>query len=306
MAEDRIDATADALREAMKGWGTDEDRLIGVIAPLTNEEMQVVRACYNEKFSRCLITDIKSECSGDFEDDLVALIRYVPEFEAMVLRKAMKGMGTDEEILVEMICTRSDEQLAKIKSEYQRKFDRNLVADVESETKGKFKACLSNVLQGNRVDVGEGEIDDAVAELYAAGEGKWGTDESKFVKLLSGYKPCCNNKIYHAYAAKHGRALDDVISSEMGGDLKDALKALVTPPEVYFSKKLYKSMKGVGTDDETLIRLIATLKEWNFNNVNDRFVTDYKQSVSRFVDDDCKGDYKKLLCATLDAVVARK
>lgn len=39
---------------------------------------------------------------------------------AIYLYKAMKGAGTDEETLIEIICSRSNVELEKIKEEYKR------------------------------------------------------------------------------------------------------------------------------------------------------------------------------------------
>ncbi|ESO86736.1 hypothetical protein LOTGIDRAFT_148126, partial [Lottia gigantea] len=41
------------------------------------------------------------------------------EFDAKKLNKAIKGLGTDEQVLVEIICTRSNEQLKTIKETYK-------------------------------------------------------------------------------------------------------------------------------------------------------------------------------------------
>ena len=47
----------------------------------------------------------------------------------------MKGIGTDEEILVEVLCTRSYAHLEKVKAEYNEEYKRSLVDDVMDETK---------------------------------------------------------------------------------------------------------------------------------------------------------------------------
>jgi hypothetical protein len=67
------------------------------------------------------------------------LARSPAEYAARQLRKAMKGVGTDESTLIEIICTKTNGQLETIKETYTEIFDRDLEDDVCRETRGDFK-----------------------------------------------------------------------------------------------------------------------------------------------------------------------
>ena len=71
-------------------------------------------------YTQGLKDDIKSETSGRFEDCLVALITNRPVYEADILHKAMKGAGTDEAMLIEILTTRCNEDMKKIKEAYKK------------------------------------------------------------------------------------------------------------------------------------------------------------------------------------------
>ena len=66
----------------------------------TNAELQATRKEYAEKFDRDLIKDLKSECSGSFEDVLVGLVEETAAYDAQLCKRAMKGLGTNEDLLV--------------------------------------------------------------------------------------------------------------------------------------------------------------------------------------------------------------
>lgn len=50
---------------------------------------------------------------------------------AQRLRAAMQGAGTEDEVLVRIICSRAEIDLGSIKEEYERLFDKTLQSDLE-------------------------------------------------------------------------------------------------------------------------------------------------------------------------------
>ena len=67
-----------------------------------------------------LVDNLKSELSGNFENVLVGLMMPIDEFGAYSVKKAVKGAGTDEEALIEVICTANNEELSAIKDAYKK------------------------------------------------------------------------------------------------------------------------------------------------------------------------------------------
>ena len=82
--------------------------------------------------------ELEGELSGKLRQTVLALLETPANYSAAELRKAMKGAGTDETALIEILCTSTNEQIEDIKAAYQKLFNRNLEEDVADDTSGKM------------------------------------------------------------------------------------------------------------------------------------------------------------------------
>lgn len=51
----------------------------------------------------------------------------------------------------------------------------------------------------------------------------------------------------------------------------------------FFAEQLYKSMKGMGTDDVRLFRLVVTRSEIDMGEIKQAFIQQYGQSLENFI-----------------------
>jgi len=215
----------------------------------------------------------------------------------------MKGLGTNEQILIEVICTRYSVEIKALCDEYKRVFARDLAEDVEGETSGDFKRVLLHRLKSSEE---KGDIDADVEHLYKAGQGKIGTDEAVFINILAHRSKDYIAKLNTAYSNKYNKSLAAVIDSEMSGDLKKAFIAIVTPPAEYFAELIHKAMKGMGTDDAALIRIIASQRFRTLKDMAAIYLNRHGTSLKKAVSDELSGDYKKLMVAVIEHIVEGK
>ena len=72
----------------------------------------------------------------------------MPEADADLLRKAMKGFGTDEKTLIRVLADKDPIQINAIKTAYHARHKRHLLQDVQGETSGWFEEGLCAIIRG--------------------------------------------------------------------------------------------------------------------------------------------------------------
>ena len=294
-------ADAEALRKAMKGFGTDEAALIKICANRTNAQRQQIKAAYKSLYGRDLIADLKSELNGKFEDAMIALFTEPIEYDVDQLREGMKGLGTNEDTLIEIIASRSPAQLRAIKAKYQEKYKRDLEQDIKKETHGTLEHLLVSLLQGSRstnTQVNQGQAAAIAQEIYKAGEAKLGTDESVFNKYFCSLSPYELAAMAQQYHKLTGHTILQAIDKEFHGDSKKALKTIVyatLSPSEYFATRVNDAIKGWGTQDHLLIRILITRDEIDMPQIKQYYKQLYGKDMVEAVKNDISGDYQKLM-----------
>ncbi|NWW86243.1 ANXA7 protein, partial [Rhynochetos jubatus] len=148
-AAPNFDAGKDAeiLRKAMKGFGTDEQAIISVVANRSNDQRQKIKAAFKTMYGKDLIKDLKSELSGNVEELILALFMPRTYYDAWSLRHAMKGAGTQERVLIEILCTRTNQEIREIVNCYKSEFGRDIEQDIRADTSGHFERLLISMCQ---------------------------------------------------------------------------------------------------------------------------------------------------------------
>jgi len=293
----------------MKGLGTDDKVLSNIMATRSRDQLIAVRKVFESKYGKSLASWIKGETSGHYETICLALIEPKTDYDAALLRNAIKGLGTNDDQLIEVVCTRNNSELKEMKAAYLRLYGVDAEKDVIGDTSGHYKELLLAVLRADRpesttVDV-EAAKRDAQA-LYAAGEGKMGTDEKTFINILTTRSYPHLHAIGQQYAVITGHSLESGISKETSGNFKKAMTVLLTPRDEYFAETIRISIAGAGTDDNKLIRVVSYLansKAW-MQAVNNYYTHKYKHNLVNDVGGDTSGWYKKTMQALVQNRVA--
>ena len=294
---------AEELRKAMEGFGTDEESLIRTVTAHKSRDRVKIKKAYQEKYNKDLIEDLKSELSGKFEDAMIALFKDPIEYDAECLYYAMKGAGTDETCLIEVIASRPNWLLQKIKLKYKELYNKELEEDVKGDTSGDFQKLLLGLLKCNRSEnkqANREECQKIATQLHEEMEQKWSieSEEDIFYKYVMLSSPQELSTVAREYYKISGETIIDGIEKKFSGDAKELLKtilfSLISPSE-YFATRIKKAIEGFGTDNKTLIRILVTRCEVDMNIIKKYYQQLYQKDMIEDVKSDISGDYQKLM-----------
>ena len=293
----------------MKGVGTNEGALIGVLARMSVMEIPVIKQTFHQRHHRSLESDVEKEVSGHFELCLLSILRGPLQQDVYCLHHALKGAGTNEDLLNDVLIGRSNADMRAIKEAYQHTYHRSLEADVRGDLSAKTERMFMMLLAATRAEesapVIPQNIDQDVAELHRATEGRHGAEQLTVCSILTSRSDAQVRAIAHAYELKYRIPLEKVMINEFAGHMEDALVQMIrsgTDKAMRDAIRLEDTMKGPGTKDNMLVYRVTTI-HWDRNhmmNVKGAYRHKYGRELSSRIKGETSGYYEKCLLAMLE------
>uniref|UniRef100_A0A8C4NXM8 Annexin n=1 Tax=Dicentrarchus labrax TaxID=13489 RepID=A0A8C4NXM8_DICLA len=282
-----FNASSDAsvLQAAIKSKGVDEDVIIAVLVKRSNEQRQKIKVVYEASTGKSLDKSLKAALRSDLEDVSLALLMAPPHFDAHLLRKATKRLGTDEDVLVEVLATRSNQEIQELKRVFKEVYKTDLEDVIKDETSGDFTTALLAMLKANRAE--NTEVDTDLARRDAQGA-HLPINTCLSVYLLA----------FQQYACISDITLPKALDMELKGDIEDCLTDIVKcswNAPAFFAEKLHLAMKGHGTCEDTLIRVLVSRSEIDLKKILEQYRAMYDVSLQEDIMKDTKGHYRDIL-----------
>jgi annexin A7/11 len=256
---------------------------------------------YSEELTKRLISELK----GKLEDAVLLWMHDPATRDAVVLRQALSGDVISLTAATEVICSRTSAQIHTIKQIYYSRFGFYLEHDLAQQTSGDLQKILLACVTTQRyegLEVDRYTVERDAKALFKAGEKRLGTDEKVFIQIFSERSRPHLAAVNHHYHSVYGSSLKKAVKGETSGKFELALLTILQcsiHPGKYFAKVLYKSMKGLGTNDSTLIRVIVTRAEIDMQYIKAEYLKKYRKTLNDAVHSETSGHYRTFLLSLI-------
>uniref|UniRef100_A0A8C7SZQ4 Annexin n=1 Tax=Oncorhynchus mykiss TaxID=8022 RepID=A0A8C7SZQ4_ONCMY len=276
------DKDAARIETAIKTKGVDEATIINVLTKRTYSQRREIAFAYERRAKKDLVTALKGALSGSLETVILGLMKSTTQYDASEIKGSIKGLGTDEEVLIEIVCSRSSSELAEIKTVYKELFKKDLEKDVAGDTSGDFAKLLLALVQA----------------LYDAGVKRKGTDVATWISIMSERSVPHLQKVFDRYKSYSPYDMQESIRKEVKGDLEKSFLTLVECFEnkpLYFASRLAEAMKGKSAKEKVVTRIMVSRCEVDLMKIRTEFKSQTGKSLFQTISEHTKGDYQKAM-----------
>ncbi|VDN22946.1 unnamed protein product [Cylicostephanus goldi] len=250
-----------------------------------------MRDQYKIKYEKDIASALDGKLGGNLEKTMLALMDTPLEYDVKQLKQAMQGLGTAAVTLIEILCSRTPDQLAAIRNDYEEQYGVSLEKDIRDNPSGEFKDLFVALVTGSKDssdEVDEQQAKDDAVRLYADGKAMLVSKgaPSHFLNILASQNAYQLRKVFENFADLSGTTIEMAIEKEFKGDLQKSFLIIVkaaTDMQKFFAEQLYYSMKGLGTRDNDLIRVLVSRSEVDLDLIKNEFEMMYNTSLIEMI-----------------------
>jgi len=230
-----------------------------------------------------------------------APVLYNPSEDAHRLREAMRGIGTNDSVLIDIIAHRTREQRLMIVEEYRRTIDRDLLKDLESETSGNYRRVLLLLMKPR---------DEMLADILNEAMQGAGTRDRVLIDIMTQF-PYELPLVALAYQRKFGKSLESVIKAETSGNFENILCALLNttrpPPNVIDPARAVADAESfnragegrLGTDERTFIQILTGNSREQLMLIDQHYRVAHPKGMEHAIQSETSGHFKETLLACI-------
>lgn len=226
------------------------------------------------------------------------------------VKDAIKGLGTKESALNDVLIGRTNADMRAIKQAYHQEFHKQIESDVRGDLSMKTEKLFDMVMAATRAEESSPilpqVLEKDVSDLYAATVGRGvGADQIIVCSILTSRSDGQIRAIGQQFQQRHHQSLEKAIEKKFDNHMEDALVLLIrraSDRAMADAVQLEEAMAGLGTKDDLLVNRIVRV-HWDrqhLDQVKRAYQHRYKKDlIARVKGEISSKHYEALMVACL-------
>ncbi|KAI3384485.1 hypothetical protein SNEBB_008926 [Seison nebaliae] len=299
--------TATILNDALKSSDSYKSEVVSeIFTTRTNEQLGRVVDGFRRLYGKDLKTELQSTFKSDFLHVLEGLVTPRLAYFVEQLDKALNKMVADEDLMIELLCSYGVEDIEDMRNGYDQLHpDMPLEKRLRKEYNGHLQQLFVALIAVGRDRTKEMDVEEARnIALFLANDCQKGKNLNldEFTRIFTNKNSVQLKEIEFQYMKWKGVSLKHTVSTYCKGSLKVAYITIldhIDDTPLYFAKRLLATMKGLGTDEYNLTRLMISRSEIDLRKIEESFATICERSLKTYIISDTSKDYQKILLKIL-------
>lgn len=305
---EKYDTIAKGLYGALNSTPINTSFLINTIKHSDNLDRQFIRESYYKINDVYLLEDLRCLRAIEgksFECLMIALFRSPAEFDTYEISDAVDGVGTNDDVLSEIIGTRDTNRIQEIKKFYSVFFFNKLEDVIKGEIKEKdsckdYLDFLDKILSNrNLTNSGQAQMNRDINSLNMINNFSRQDQLELFSRILlkenSQYLRDISLQIRDTYFKRNTEITNYLqIKNQLGKLLIYSLKGQADFI-LFYVERLYNALKGAKKDNKRIVRSLMSVYPVNMTEFRTLFESVYKVSMDNCINENTSGLFRDLL-----------
>ena len=265
-------------------------KIVELICKRTNSQRRIIKDSYYSNYGKSIVEEFQTNLSSNVKELILGLMMTPEDFDANEIYLAMKGLGTEELRLSEIIATRPSRHLTQVRDRYKILYNQTLDKDIIGDTSKCYQKILLATIQGKRSDnpyPNSQKMKEIVEKLKKGEKGK--IPEDTIIQYFSScsYGEICT--ICRLYEKTYKESILEVIKNSVDSDAYDFFKIFlqyISDSEIYLYEKLHNFK------EKDFTRILISRNEVNMDEIRDSYKELYNTNLVDDIKEKFEGDYQ--------------
>ena len=252
---------------------------------------------YKAAYGKSLFEEIKSKVGGDF--GVCASQMFLSPLQFCLYHLKI-GLKKQNECAFEMLTSKTPEELKIIEKAYIRDTGKDLKSDITKAFGGAVGKNLLNlfIIYRSSNSTPQNSVCEKYANKLLERDPKyWVEDEELFKEIFIQRSPEELILIARYYFKYCGKNIIEIVDKKIKGKAQILLKEILynnIMPHELFAEKIHLAIKGAGTNEEVLSRVLVSRSEMDMPLMREIYQHKYNVSIKEDIIGDTSGAYQKL------------